>query len=49
MPCNVVRVIDQKVDFYVTLINLARMLQKKEIVIIVRDFSGSLGCDVEDL
>ena len=49
MPCNVVRVIAQKVDFYVTLINFARMLQKKEIVIIVRDFSGSLGCNVEDL
>ena len=48
MLCNVVKVIDQKVDFCVTLINFARMLRKKEIVIIVGDFNGPLGCNVED-
>ena len=48
MQCNVVKVIAQKVDFYVTRINFARMSRKKEIVIIVGDFSGPLGCNVED-
>ena len=35
-----VKVIAGKVDFYVTLINFARMLRKKEIVVIVGDFNG---------
>ena len=48
MPCNMVKVIAQKVDFYVTLINIARMFRKKEIVVIVGDFIGPLGCNIED-
>ena len=43
-----VKVIAQKVDFYVTLTNFARMLQNKEIVVIIGEFSGPLGCNVED-
>ena len=43
-----VKVIAQKVDFYVTLINIARMFRKKEIMVIVGDFIGPLGCNVED-
>ena len=48
MLCNMVKVIAQKVDFYVTLINFAIILQKNEIVVIVGEFNGALGCIVED-
>ena len=48
MPCNMVKVIAQKVDFYVTLTNFATMLRNKEIVVIIGEFSGPLGCNVED-
>ena len=49
MPCNVDKVITRKRDFYVTLISFARMLRKKEIVVIVGDFNGPYRCNVEDL